>query len=90
MSNLSINNVSINSQGEASGQTERSNQTEATKSQEQSSASSSFIDNALNQRCCEIESMKNSFQQIPLRDWVKTGACNLAESAKGDQDQRGT
>lgn len=64
MSNSSINNASVGGQGETSGQTGRSSQTEATKSEQKSSPSSSFIGSALDQYCRELESLRNSFQQV--------------------------
>ena len=64
MSNSSINNASVGGQGETSGQTGRSSQTESTKSEQKSSPSSSFIGSALDQYCRELESMRNSFRQV--------------------------
>ncbi len=64
MSNSSINNASIGGQGETSGQAGGSSQTEATKSEQKSSPSSSFISNALDQYCRELESLRNSFRQV--------------------------
>lgn len=64
MSNSSINNASVGRQGEISGQTGRSSQTESTKSEQKSSPSSSFIGSALDQYCRELESMRNSFRQV--------------------------
>ena len=64
MSNSSINNASVGDQGEASGQTGSSSQTESTKSEQKSSPSSSFIGSALDQYCRELESLRNSFRQV--------------------------
>lgn len=64
MSNSSINNASVGGQGETSGQTGSSSQTEATKSEQKSSPSASFISNALDQYCRELESLRNSFRQV--------------------------
>ena len=64
MSNSSINNTSVGGQGETSGQTGGASQTEATRSEQKSSPSSSFISNALDQYCRELESLRNSFRQV--------------------------
>ncbi len=64
MSNSSINNASVDGQGETSGQTGSSSQTEATRSEQKSSSSSSFISSALDQYCRELESLRNSFRQV--------------------------
>lgn len=64
MSNSSINNASVGVQGEAAEQTERPSQTEATESEQKSSPSASFISNALDQYCRELESLRNSFRQV--------------------------
>ena len=64
MSNSSIKNASVGGQGKTFGQTGSSSQTEATKSEQKSSPSSSFISNALDQYCRELESLRNSFRQV--------------------------
>lgn len=64
MSNSSINNASVGDQGEASGQTGSSSQTESTKAEQKSSLSASFISNALDQYCRELESLRNSFRHF--------------------------
>lgn len=64
MSNSSIKNASVGGQRKTSGQTGSSSQTEAIKSEQKSSPSSSFISNALDQYCRELESLRNSFRQV--------------------------
>lgn len=64
MSNSSIKNASVGGQGKTFGQTRSSNQTEATKSEQKSSPSASFISDALDQYCRELESLRNSFRQV--------------------------